>query len=295
MALTVAKDIVVARALISAAKSIGKVIGLVPTMGSLHEGHLSLIDLAKKHADFVVVSIFVNPTQFGPDEDFAQYPREFERDRLILESRQVDMIFAPEANEIYPGESHISFKINQLADHLCGAKRPGHFEGVLQVVSKLFNITWPDIAVFGQKDLQQLLLIKRLVREFDIPVEIVSAPVIRESTGLALSSRNAKLSSEFRDKSSVLFRALSVVQKLIEEGERDARFLIDECLKIINSVDGAQLEYFEIVNLDTLQPMANLSGRIALAIAVSFGETRLIDNVVLEIEGESVRELRAIN
>jgi pantoate--beta-alanine ligase len=189
----ITRTIAETRAALAHARAQGNRIGFVPTMGYLHEGHLRLIDIARQHSDFVVVSIFVNPTQFGPHEDFASYPRDFERDRKLCEARGTDLIFAPEVSEIYPERSLITFQIEKLADRLCGARRPGHFNGVVLVVSKLFNIVQPDIAVFGQKDAQQLIIIKRLVQDLNFPVRIIAAPTVREPDGLAMSSRNVYL------------------------------------------------------------------------------------------------------
>ncbi|MDW8329364.1 MAG: pantoate--beta-alanine ligase [Candidatus Bipolaricaulota bacterium] len=282
------------RAAIAQARAQGKRIGFVPTMGYLHEGHLKLIDIAKEHSDFVVVSIFVNPTQFGPKEDFAAYPRDFERDRRLCEGRGADLIFAPEVSEMYPERSLITFQIERLADHLCGARRPGHFNGVVLVVSKLFNIVQPDVAVFGQKDAQQLIIIKRLVQDLNFPVKIISAPTVREHDGLAMSSRNVYLSPEQRAQSTVLYQSLQRARGLIESGERDAKKIISEIQKLIATASEAKIDYIEIVNVRDLQPVERLDGQILIALAVYFGKARLIDNIVLEISGDRVREIPAL-
>ncbi len=272
----------------------GKKIGFVPTMGYLHEGHLKLIDIAKAHSDFVAVSIFVNPTQFGPTEDFASYPRDFERDRKLCEERGADLIFAPEVSEMYPEQSLITFQIAKLADHLCGARRPGHFNGVILVVSKLFNIVQPDVAVFGQKDAQQLLIIKRLVQDLNFPVKIIAAPTVREPDGLAMSSRNVYLSPTQRAQSTVLYKSLQRAKALLESGERDATKIISEIEKLIATASDAQIDYIEIVSTTDLQPVVNIDGQILIALAVYFGKARLIDNIVLEVSGDQVREIPAL-
>jgi pantoate--beta-alanine ligase len=282
------------RAAIAHARASGKRIGFVPTMGYLHEGHLQLIDIAKQHSDFVVVSIFVNPTQFGPHEDFAAYPRDFERDRKLCDARGADLIFAPDVLEIYPERPLITFQIEKLADHLCGARRPGHFNGVVLVVSKLFNIVQPDVAVFGQKDAQQLIIIKRLVQDLNFPVKIISAPTVREPDGLAMSSRNVYLNPEQRAQSTVLYQSLQKAKALIEAGERNAQRVIAEMQKLITTARAAKIDYIEIVSVRDLQPLERLDGQILIALAVYFGTARLIDNIVLEVTHDRVREIPAL-
>jgi len=282
------------RAAIAHARASGKRIGFVPTMGYLHEGHLQLIDIAKQHSDFVVVSIFVNPTQFGPHEDFAAYPRDFERDRKLCDARGADLIFAPDVLEIYPERPLITFQIEKLADHLCGARRPGHFNGVVLVVSKLFNIVQPDVAVFGQKDAQQLIIIKRLVQDLNFPVKIISAPTVREPDGLAMSSRNVYLNPEQRAQSTVLYQSLQKAKALIEAGERNAQRVIAEMQKLISTARAAKIDYIEIVSVRDLQPLESLDGQILIALAVYFGTARLIDNIVLEVTHDRVREIPAL-
>lgn len=282
------------RAAIAQARAQQKKIGFVPTMGYLHEGHLKLIDIARQHSDFVVVSIFVNPTQFGPQEDFAAYPRDFEKDRQLCESRGTDLIFAPEVSEMYPEKSLLTFQIEKLADSLCGARRLGHFNGVVLVVSKLLNIVQPDVAVFGQKDAQQLIIIKRLVESLNYPVKIIAAPTVREPDGLAMSSRNIYLNPEQRVQSTVLCKSLQRAKALIESGERDARKVIAEMEKLIATASEAKIDYVEIVRAKDLQPVETVSGQILIALAVYFGKARLIDNMVLEISESRVREIPAI-
>ena len=282
------------RTKLSIAKSEGLRIGVVPTMGFLHEGHLSLVDQCRDHTDFIVVTIFVNPTQFGPNEDLDSYPTDFERDKELLVERGADLIFAPSASEIYPGDSSIKFEINGLAQHLCGASRPGHFEGVIQVVAKLFNIIQPDVAVFGQKDLQQLVIIKRMTDELNFPVDIKAGATIRESDGLAMSSRNSYLSDAEQSESLVLYKALQEAKTLIESGERSSAEILKSMQDLISSSSTGKIDYIEIVNLKTLQPVEVVEGKIGIALAVFVGKARLIDNIVLNIEGDHVHEVTSI-
>lgn len=284
-----------ARREIAAARREGKRIGFVPTMGALHEGHLSLIDLCRQRADYVAVSVFVNPTQFGPQEDFARYPRDLERDRKLLEARGADMLFAPSVEEMYPEDSLIRFEILKLADHLCGPRRPGHFPGVVLVVSKLFHIIQPDVAVFGQKDLQQLLIIRRLVKDLNFPIQILAGPIVRESDGLAMSSRNSYLTPQGRQESTVLYRALQRAKGLIESGERRASAVIEAMRSEISSARDARIDYIETIELENLKPIEHLEGRFGIALAVYIGQTRLIDNLVLEVHDGKVREIPALN
>lgn len=290
----IARTIPEARERIAEARRQGKRIGFVPTMGYLHEGHLSLVDLCRERAEYAVVSLFVNPTQFGPGEDFERYPRDFERDRSLLEARGADLLFAPDAAEVYPEEPLVRFQIERLADHLCGPRRPGHFAGVLLVVAKLFHILQPDVAVFGRKDLQQLVIIKRMVRDLNFPVEIVAGPTVREPDGLAMSSRNEYLSPEERERAAVLHRALQRAKGLIAAGERSARRVIQTMTEMISQTEGARIDYIEIVELERLQPIEELTGRFAIALAVQIGPARLIDNLVLEIRHGEVREIPAL-
>ena len=294
LSMLITRTIAETRTAIAQARAQGKRIGFVPTMGYLHEGHLQLIDIARQHSDFVVVSIFVNPTQFGPHEDFASYPRDFERDRTLCEARGTDLIFAPEVSEMYPERSLITFQIEKLADHLCGMRRPGHFNGVVLVVSKLFNIVQPDIAVFGQKDAQQLIIIKRLVQDLNFPVRIIAAPTVREPDGLAMSSRNVYLSAEQRAQSTVLYRSLQKAKALIESGERDARRVIAEMERVIATASEARIDYIEVVRVSDLQPIEKLDGLVLIALAVYFGKARLIDNIMLDVSSHTVREIPAL-
>jgi len=259
----------------------GKRIGLVPTMGFLHEGHLSLIKLARHQADVVVLSIFVNPTQFGPHEDFDRYPRNFERDRALCEAAGVDIIFNPEPQAMYPEGYSVYLEENMLARGLCGASRPGHFRGVLTVVAKLFNLALPDAAVFGQKDAQQARLIRQMARDLNFPVTIVVAPIIRESDGLAMSSRNTHLTPAERREALCLQQALQTARRLYREGERDACQIIAAMEAGIGQFPAARVDYIKIVDAETLQPIVTLNAPVLVALAVYIGRTRLIDNLIL--------------
>ena len=262
----------------------GRRIGFVPTMGNLHDGHLSLVRIAKQHADVVVVSIFVNPTQFGPNEDFAAYPRTFEADRALCEAEGVDLVFYPSVPDMYPAGASVAVTENALSRTLCGAARPGHFDGVCTVVAKLFNIVLPHVAVFGEKDAQQLRVIRRMVRDLRFPVEIVSGPTAREPDGLARSSRNQYLTAEQRPQAVCLRRALDEAERLFAAGERDPKKLVAAMRAVVAQAPAAKIDYVEIVDDETLQPLAGPIARPALAaLAVWVGTPRLIDNAVLRL------------
>ncbi|MCZ6633167.1 MAG: pantoate--beta-alanine ligase [bacterium] len=259
----------------------GLQIGLVPTMGFLHEGHLSLIGRARRCADRVVVSIFVNPTQFGPQEDLEAYPLDFERDRMLIGDFGGDLIYAPDAEEMYP-EGYASYvDVEGLTRHLCGASRPGHFRGVTTVVTKLFAAVKPHVAIFGQKDAQQAAVIRRMAQDLNLDVEVLVSPTIREVDGLAKSSRNFYLSPEERQEASVLYQALQKAKCLVADGERRADVVIGEMRELIERRPLAQIDYIEAVDTADLQPMEEFSGEILLALAVQFGKARLIDNLVV--------------
>jgi pantoate--beta-alanine ligase len=255
---------------------------LVPTMGALHEGHLALIRRARKLAGKggrVVVSIFVNPTQFGPAEDFSKYPRPFARDAKLCEQNGADLLFAPRAEQMYAGDYSVSVDEKLLSANLCGASRPGHFSGVCTVVAKLFNIIAPDIAVFGKKDFQQLAIIRRMVRDLDFPVKIAALETVREADGLALSSRNQYLTAEERAQAPVIRRALLSAKKQPRSASPAAlRKLV---ASVISTAPLAKVDYIEAVDAETLQPAANLNRKLLIAAAVFFGRTRLIDNITL--------------
>ena len=265
-----------------ALRAAGKRIGFVPTMGNLHDGHLSLVRIAKQHSDVVVVSIFVNPTQFGPNEDFAAYPRTFEADRALCEREGVDLVFYPSVPDMYPAGASVSLTENSLSRTLCGAARPGHFDGVCTVVAKLFNLVLPHVAVFGEKDAQQLRVIRRMVRDLRFPVEIVSGPTAREADGLARSSRNQYLTAEQRPQAVCLRRALDEAERRFAAGERGPAALVAAMRAVVARAPAAKIDYVEIVDDETLQPLAGPIARPALAaLAVWVGTPRLIDNAVL--------------
>jgi pantoate--beta-alanine ligase len=256
-------------------------VALVPTMGFLHEGHLSLIRIAHQKADRVIVSVFVNPTQFAPNEDFASYPRNEAADRELCKKEGVHAVFIPDAGEIYEPDASIGFTESSLSKVLCGKTRPTHFQGVLLVVNKLFNITRADAAVFGMKDAQQLAIIRRMVRDLDMPVEIVPAPIVREADGLAMSSRNVYLSTTERKDALCLRQALDMAEKAWADGSTSAESLISDIRKMISAVSGAAIDYVEAVDADTLEAVSTLRSNTLVAIAVKIGKTRLIDNIVL--------------
>ena len=266
----------------------GKRLGLVPTMGALHQGHLSLVRAARASCDVVAVSIFVNPLQFGPKEDFSRYPRDLERDRELLNHERVDLLFAPSAEEMYGRESSTYVTVEGLSERLCGRSRPGHFRGVTTVVAKLFHIIEPDAAFFGQKDAAQAAIIRRMVGNLDFNIQIVVAPIVREPDGLAMSSRNAYLTPQQRKQAAVLYRALMRVQTLADRGQRRAAELIRAGEEVVREEPGVRLEYLEIVNPDTLEPVPDISGGALVAIAALVGTTRLIDNVLLTGSGQAL-------
>ncbi len=263
-------------------KSEGKKIAFVPTMGYLHEGHLSLIGEGRRRGDILVVSIFVNPTQFGEGEDFHRYPRDVRRDIGILEDENVDILFLPGADEMYPEGFQTHVEVERLSRGLCGISRPGHFRGVATVVAKLFNIVSPDVAVFGKKDYQQLAVIRRMARDLNFHLEIIGMPVVREPDGLAMSSRNAYLSGEDRQKALSLYRALSKAERLFSDGVRDAGRIIGAAAREMEG--NVEVEYIEIRDTQTLDPVDTIKGEALLAVAARVGDTRLIDNTVLKEE-----------
>jgi pantoate--beta-alanine ligase len=272
------------RAASRSARGGGKRLGFVPTMGALHAGHLSLVRAAKAQCDGVAVSIFVNPTQFGPNEDLARYPRPFARDCELLEIEGVDFVFAPPPEEMYPGGAITWVTVEGLSEKLCGRSRPGHFRGVTTVVAKLFHVVEPDVAIFGQKDAAQVAIIRRMVRDLHFPIEIVVCPIVRESDGLAMSSRNAYLSPTERKSALVLSRSLKEIKEHFDGGERNAGALIQSGKKILAGDPTVRLDYLEIVDPDTLDPVGKISRTALVAVAALVGGTRLIDNLVLPSE-----------
>ena len=266
-----------------AVRRAGKQLGFVPTMGALHDGHLSLVQSARASCDVVAASIFVNPTQFGPGEDLAKYPRSLERDHKMLEQEGVELLFAPAVEEMYPRGAVTWVTVEGLSSRLDGVSRPGHFRGVTTVVAKLFHIVEPDAAFFGQKDAAQVAIIRRMVRDLNLAVKIVVCPIVREADGLAMSSRNAYLDPENRKRALVLHRALMRVQGLAESGEGDMSKVLAAGRDEVAKEDAVRLDYFEIVDPDTLDPVEHPSGSVLVAVAAYVGATRLIDNILLDV------------
>jgi pantoate--beta-alanine ligase len=256
-------------------------VGLVPTMGALHEGHLSLVRAARARSESVVVSIFVNPLQFGPHEDLAKYPRTFERDCELLEREKVDILFAPSVGDMYPTTSVTYVTVDGMSERLCGRSRPGHFRGVTTVVAKLFHIVEPEVAFFGQKDAAQCAIIRRMARDLNFPVEIVVGPIVREPDGLAMSSRNAYLNGEERKSALVLYHALGEVKRRFDQEERNAGKLVEAGKLVFSQEAGVRLDYLEIVDPDSLEPVGTVGKTALVAVAAFMGNTRLIDNVLL--------------
>ena len=270
------------RAACRTARRDGKRLGLVPTMGALHEGHLSLVRAARAACDTVAVSIFVNPTQFAPHEDLAKYPRSFERDRDLLAREGVDLLFAPATEEMFPAGAVTWVTVEELSGKLDGRSRPTHFRGVTTVVAKLFHIVEPDVAFFGQKDAAQVAIIRRMVRDLNLPVDIAVCPIVREPDGLAMSSRNAYLDAEQRKQALVLHRGLMRVERLAAAGERNAAKLVAAGREEVAAEPSVRLDYFEIVDPETLEPVDDISGGALVAVAAYVGTTRLIDNLLLQ-------------
>jgi pantoate--beta-alanine ligase len=281
MAMKVIKKIDKMRSAVSGIKSRGMSIGFVPTMGYLHEGHLSLVRESLRKADVTVVSIFVNPEQFSPREDFKEYPRDLNRDSEVLEREGVDYLFVPESDEIYPQGHKTYVEVYDLQNKLCGRYRPGHFRGVCTVMLKLFNIINPDISFFGQKDAQQAIILKRMVKELNLKVIIKVLPIIREEDGLALSSRNKYLTQEERKAALVLSKSLEVAQIMMEKGQRNSAAIIKRMKEIIGKEPLAKIDYVEIVDTDKLNPVAKIEKKALVAMAIFIGKVRLIDNTIL--------------
>lgn len=260
-------------------KKQGRKVGFVPTMGYLHEGHLSLVRESKRRSDVTVVSIFVNPKQFGPAEDYKVYPRDLERDRALLERDGVDLVFYPPVEVMYPEGYKTYVEVEDLQDKLCGKSRPGHFRGVCTVVLKLFNLVQPDEAYFGWKDAQQVIILQKMVEDLNVPVKIVPLPLVRDHDGLALSSRNTYLSPEERRAALVLKKSLDLAEQLILGGEKDAGKIKEKMIELITAEPRARVDYVEIVKLSNLEPLDRIEGEALIALAVFIGRTRLIDNL----------------
>ncbi|MFO7891706.1 MAG: pantoate--beta-alanine ligase [bacterium] len=264
-------------------RSEGKIIGFVPTMGFFHEGHLSLMRIARKKADVVVISIFVNPAQFGPGEDFNDYPRDFSRDKSLADKNGVDVIFYPSEEVIYPERFLTKVTVDKITKVLCGVSRPYHFQGVTTVCAKLFNIVKPHFAVFGKKDFQQSVVIKQMVKDLNFDLDIITGPIIRESDGLALSSRNTYLSEEERKDALSLNRALLKAEAMVHQGERKIEILCKFIANEISSKKNNRIDYISIVDPETLEPLDFIKDRALIAVAVFVGKTRLIDNILIEL------------
>jgi len=277
------------KALVRELKSQGKTIGFVPTMGYLHEGHLSLVRESVQSADATVVSIFVNPTQFGPKEDFKDYPRDINRDIEFLKREGVNYLFCPDSEEMYPYGYKTYVQVQELQGKLCGRSRPEHFKGVCTVVLKLFHIVDPDFAFFGQKDAQQALVLSKMVKNLNLNVEIEILPIVRDEDGLALSSRNEYLNSKERRAALALPRSLQEAKRMIETGERKAAVIIKEMEEVIKKETLIKIDYIEMVDLDELNPVKIIKGEALLALAVFVGKTRLIDNMIIEIDEKGIR------
>lgn len=272
------------RDIVERARAGGRITGLVPTMGFFHEGHLELMRRAAADCDMVVVTLFVNPTQFGVGEDLSDYPRDLERDMRMAESVGVDYLFNPGVEEMYPDGFQTSVEVEEASGVMCGLNRPGHFRGVATVVAKLFNIVPADRAYFGQKDAQQLVVIRRMARDLDFPLEIIAVPTVREPDGLAMSSRNTYLTDEERTQATVLFKALQSARDLVEKGARSASAIEDETKRIVATAPLVDLEYVEICDNIYLRRLDTLSGQVLIALAARVGKARLIDNILVDIE-----------
>jgi len=263
-------------------KKKGKIISFVPTMGALHQGHLSLVKRAARLGDLVVASIFVNPAQFGPKEDFKKYPRDLKKDKELLQKAGCDLIFAPSIKDIYP-EGYLTYmEVEELSQKLEGASRPGHFKGVCTIVAKLFNLVQPDFAIFGQKDAQQAIIIKKMTEDLNFPVRIIVSPTVREKDGLACSSRNSYLYPEERTQAKVLYQALKLGEKLIKAGEKSPKKIVNKMRELINKEKLARIDYIALTDTEKLESVKIIKGEILLSLAVKFGKTRLIDNLKLK-------------
>jgi pantoate--beta-alanine ligase len=261
-----------------------KTIAFVPTMGYLHEGHLALMRDGKNRGDTLIISIFVNPTQFGPKEDYEKYPRDMQRDLKLAQKVGVDIVFTPSAHEMYPDNFQTHVEVERVTQHLCGISRPGHFRGVTTIVAKLFNIVKPHLALFGQKDYQQLVTIKRMVEDLNMDIEIIGVPTVRERDGLAMSSRNTYLSPKKRKEAAKLYRALREGEELFRQSERNAAVILTTVREIIEEAKPTTIDYIKICDAHTLEDIEEIKNEAIIAVAVQIGKTRLIDNIILKEE-----------
>jgi len=264
----------------SRSRQAGKTIAFVPTMGYFHEGHLNLMREARKRGDLLIISLFVNPTQFGPSEDFKNYPRDFERDRKMAEGVGVDILFAPEASDMYPSNHQTIVRVEKVTQNLCGRSRPTHFQGVTTVVLMLFEIVMPHVAIFGEKDYQQLVSIQQMVRDLHMSVEVLGMPTVREADGLAMSSRNTYLRPDERKAALALHRSLQKAKEILQKGERKADRILGEMNEILRSEPLIRMDYIQICDAHTLQDVDRIEGDVVVALAAYLGKTRLIDNLV---------------
>ena len=278
----VAKTIESVRNLVKAARSRGKKIGFVPTMGALHIAHISLIEAAVKECDFIVVSIFVNPTQFGPAEDFEKYPRPLDADLEICSKAGVDVVFVPTQEQMYGRKNLTWVNVEKLTEPLCGRSRPQHFRGVTTVCAKLFNIVAPDVAYFGQKDAQQAIVVKKMVADLNMPLEIVICPTVRRPDGLAVSSRNQYLSEQQKKDAVLIYKSLQKCREMIDAGITDCETIITQMRKVLSQVPSIKIEYISIVDAETLQGLEKIAGKVLAAVACRIGPTRLIDNILVD-------------
>lgn len=268
-------------------KQLGRSIGFVPTMGYLHEGHATLLKAARTENEVVVLSIFVNPTQFGPNEDFDTYPRDFERDERVAKEANVDYLFYPSVEEMYKSSRSVAITVRDRVDVLCGQKRPGHFDGVATVLTKLFHIVTPDRAYFGKKDAQQVAVVDGLIEDFNFPVELRAVDTVREADGLAKSSRNVYLTDKEREEAPVLFKSLQSALQLLEGGEKQVEIIKGTIRKEIEQHTSGKVDYIEVYTYPELKPIKKAAGKIIIALAVQFSKARLIDNVIADVQGDN--------
>ncbi|MGR6337358.1 pantoate--beta-alanine ligase [Priestia megaterium] len=268
-------------------KQLGRSIGFVPTMGYLHEGHATLLGAARTENEVVALSIFVNPTQFGPNEDFDTYPRDFERDERVAKEANVDYLFYPSVEEMYKSSHSVAITVTDRVDVLCGQKRPGHFDGVATVLTKLFHIVTPDRAYFGKKDAQQVAVVDSLIEDFNFPVELRAVDTVREADGLAKSSRNVYLADKEREEAPVLFKSLQSALQLLESGEKHVEIIKQTIRKEIEQYTSGKVDYIEVYTYPELKPIKQAAGKIIIALAVQFSKARLIDNVIVEVQGDN--------